>query len=129
MSTQTEVTPSQDGVCSHPTLSIRAHSPPHDSSAAAKEGSSSSNNPKNDQLLPSGVEVIEMAELGSTHGNAVPSATTVFPAASPRTRRIASIHFVTLCWTLFLAGWNDGTTGPLLTRIQDIYHVRQHDTR
>ncbi|KAI9463115.1 MFS general substrate transporter [Boletus coccyginus] len=35
----------------------------------------------------------------------------------------ARIHFVTLCWTLYLAGWNDGTTGPLLPRIQKVYNV------
>ncbi|KAF8903921.1 MFS general substrate transporter [Gymnopilus junonius] len=36
---------------------------------------------------------------------------------------LARIQFLSLCWTLFLAGWNDGTTGPLLPRIQDVYHV------
>ena len=30
---------------------------------------------------------------------------------------------MTLCWSLFLAGWNDGSTGPLLPRIQTVYHV------
>ncbi|KAI0087348.1 MFS general substrate transporter [Irpex rosettiformis] len=35
----------------------------------------------------------------------------------------AFIQFAVLCWTLFLAGWNDGTTGPLLPRIQENYHV------
>jgi hypothetical protein len=34
------------------------------------------------------------------------------------------IVFVTMCGALFLAGWNDGTTGPLLPRIQEVYHVR-----
>ncbi|EJF59568.1 MFS general substrate transporter [Dichomitus squalens] len=38
-------------------------------------------------------------------------------------RRKARIQFATLCWSLFLAGWNDGTTGPLLPRIQTVYHV------
>ncbi|KAF9440548.1 hypothetical protein P691DRAFT_96103, partial [Macrolepiota fuliginosa MF-IS2] len=33
------------------------------------------------------------------------------------------IQFSALCWTIFLAGWNDGTTGPLLPRIQEVYHV------
>ncbi|KZT71856.1 MFS general substrate transporter [Daedalea quercina L-15889] len=28
-----------------------------------------------------------------------------------------------MCLALFLAGWNDGTTGPLLPRIQKVYHV------
>ena len=36
----------------------------------------------------------------------------------------ARIQFSSLCYSLFLAGWNDGTTGPLLPRIQQVYHVR-----
>ncbi|KAA1472078.1 MFS general substrate transporter [Dentipellis sp. KUC8613] len=36
---------------------------------------------------------------------------------------LANIQFFALCWTLFLAGWNDGTTGPLLSRIQSVYNV------
>jgi len=35
----------------------------------------------------------------------------------------ARIQFFSLCWTLFLAGWSDGSTGPLLPRIQSNYHV------
>lgn len=35
----------------------------------------------------------------------------------------AHLQFATLCWTYFLAGWNDGTLGPLLPRIQEAYHV------
>ncbi|KAF9010641.1 MFS general substrate transporter [Cyathus striatus] len=38
-------------------------------------------------------------------------------------RRRALIQFIPLCLTLFLAGWNDGTTGPLLPRIRDHYNV------
>lgn len=34
------------------------------------------------------------------------------------------VVFATMCGALFLAGWNDGTTGPLLPRIQEVYHVR-----
>ena len=33
------------------------------------------------------------------------------------------IQFFVLCWTLFLAGWCDSSTGPLLPRIQDTYDV------
>jgi hypothetical protein len=36
----------------------------------------------------------------------------------------AHVQFLALCWTLFLIGWNDGTTGPLLPRIQLVYDVR-----
>ena len=35
----------------------------------------------------------------------------------------ARIQFFSLCWTLFLAGWSDASTGPLLPRIQRTYHV------
>ena len=37
--------------------------------------------------------------------------------------RREKVVFATMCGTLFLAGWNDGTTGPLLPRIQEVYHV------
>jgi hypothetical protein len=33
------------------------------------------------------------------------------------------IQFATLCWTLYLSGWNDASTGPLLPRIQKVYNV------
>lgn len=35
-----------------------------------------------------------------------------------------NIQFITLCFCLFLVGWNDGTVGPLLPKIQGVYHVR-----
>lgn len=41
-------------------------------------------------------------------------------------KKAEKIQFATLCWSIFLAGWNDGTTGPLLPRIQEVYHVRLH---
>lgn len=33
------------------------------------------------------------------------------------------IYLATLCYNLATAGWNDGTLGPLLPRIQEHYHV------
>ncbi|KAJ3530014.1 hypothetical protein NM688_g7772 [Phlebia brevispora] len=33
------------------------------------------------------------------------------------------LQFAACCSSLFLAGWNDGSTGPLLPRIQSNYHV------
>lgn len=53
------------------------------------------------------------------------------PPAAPQTElaqtksesALERLQFATLCWTLFLAGWGDGSTGPLLPRIQDVYHV------
>lgn len=31
---------------------------------------------------------------------------------------------VALAWCFYLNGWNDGTIGPLLPRIQEYYNVR-----
>ena len=39
------------------------------------------------------------------------------------TRLKAHIMYGTLLWTMFLSGWNDATTGPLIPRIQEVYHV------
>ncbi|KAG8990438.1 hypothetical protein FRB94_000311 [Tulasnella sp. JGI-2019a] len=33
------------------------------------------------------------------------------------------IYLASLCFSLFLAGWNDATLGPLLPRIQDVYNI------
>nr|GAT50236.1 MFS general substrate transporter [Mycena chlorophos] len=38
-------------------------------------------------------------------------------------RRTAGIQLAALCFTLFLIGWNDGTLGPLLPRIQESYGI------
>ena len=37
------------------------------------------------------------------------------------------IQFMALCWFLFLLGWNDGCTGPLLPRIKEVYQVGHRD--
>ena len=37
--------------------------------------------------------------------------------------RMARAQFLTLCWALFVIGWTDGSTGPLLPRIQIFYDV------
>ncbi|KAJ7609796.1 MFS general substrate transporter [Mycena polygramma] len=44
----------------------------------------------------------------------------------PRSKQHVSrerVQLLALCWCLFLAGWNDGTSGPLIPRIQRVYHV------
>ena len=38
--------------------------------------------------------------------------------------RMARAQFLALCWALFVIGWTDGSTGPLLPRIQSFYDVR-----
>lgn len=52
-----------------------------------------------------------------------PASSASFPAATDAMKRKARIQFATVCWSLCLAGWNDGTTGPLLPRIQAVYNV------
>ncbi|KAI0642587.1 MFS general substrate transporter [Trametes meyenii] len=38
-------------------------------------------------------------------------------------RRKSLVHFLALCWCVSCMGWNDGTTGPMLPRIQEHYHI------
>ncbi|KAI0631195.1 MFS general substrate transporter [Trametes polyzona] len=42
---------------------------------------------------------------------------------TPAQRRKAFMQFAALCCSIFVAGWNDGTLGPLLPRLQEVYHV------
>ncbi|KAH7910276.1 MFS general substrate transporter [Hygrophoropsis aurantiaca] len=44
------------------------------------------------------------------------------PETAPHYLR-AHIQLGALCFFLYLEGWNDGTNGPLLPRIQKVYHV------
>ena len=102
----------------HTSIPLRARSPHPPSS------SSFTNNNKSQ---------IELAELGRqpSHGSksiadvvtATPSTLTTSEQVAKAKQWKAHWQFVTLCWSLFLAGWNDGTTGPLLPRIQEVYHV------
>lgn len=45
------------------------------------------------------------------------------PKVTHAQRKLARLQFATLLWTFVLVGWNDGTTGALLPRIQEVYHV------
>ncbi|TFK61130.1 MFS general substrate transporter, partial [Pluteus cervinus] len=38
-------------------------------------------------------------------------------------KRLERIQFVALCWSLFMAGWNDATFGPLNPRIREFYNI------
>ncbi|KAJ6470121.1 MFS general substrate transporter [Mycena vitilis] len=35
----------------------------------------------------------------------------------------ARLQLCAICFSMFLAGWNDGTNGPLIPRMQRVYHV------
>ncbi|KIM47156.1 hypothetical protein M413DRAFT_270463 [Hebeloma cylindrosporum] len=45
------------------------------------------------------------------------------PRLSKLQKRNSMVQFLALCWCIFLVGWNDGSTGPLLPRIQEEYRV------
>ncbi|KAG0695917.1 MFS general substrate transporter [Suillus ampliporus] len=46
------------------------------------------------------------------------------PQVKPRTQKMREkIQLATLCWFVYLEGWNDGSNGPLLPRIQNVYGV------
>ncbi|KAI0716687.1 MFS general substrate transporter [Earliella scabrosa] len=38
-------------------------------------------------------------------------------------KRKAWLQFSVLCLSIYVSGWNDGALGPLLPRLQDVYHV------
>ncbi|KDQ58464.1 hypothetical protein JAAARDRAFT_669074 [Jaapia argillacea MUCL 33604] len=40
-----------------------------------------------------------------------------------RFRRNSRIQFAALCWCIFLEGWNDGTTGPMIPAFQRYYNI------
>ncbi|KAF9265534.1 MFS general substrate transporter [Marasmius fiardii PR-910] len=75
------------------------------------------------------VDVLLHTSSRSSARNVVEAPTTTdsgSPSSFVQTRsqiKTARIQLATLFWTLFLAGWNDGTTGPLLPKIQQVYHV------
>ncbi|RDX47216.1 MFS general substrate transporter [Lentinus brumalis] len=49
------------------------------------------------------------------------------PAVSPEERALQKrkglMHFSAICWAVFVVGWCDGTTGPMLPRLQAHYHI------
>lgn len=42
---------------------------------------------------------------------------------SKKQARLAFFQFLTFCWALFMIGWTDGTTGPLIPTITKFYDV------
>ena len=76
------------------------------------------------------IELAELGPNGRSSRSGEPSTGKTSPAnpaepthLPPLSKWKEHVQFATLCFVLFLAGWNDGTTGPLLPRIQSNYHV------
>ena len=67
-----------------------------------------SESPHHEQLVPSEVDpLIQRDEKSPTK----------------KEERVARAQFLALCLALFVVGWTDGSTGPLLPRIQIFYDV------
>ncbi|KAG1745199.1 MFS general substrate transporter [Suillus lakei] len=62
-------------------------------------------------------ERIEMRVGSSASGSGAASISDL-KGQTKRQRLRARVQFATVCGAMYLAGWNDGTTGPLLPRIQ-----------
>ncbi|KAG1823601.1 MFS general substrate transporter [Suillus subaureus] len=65
-------------------------------------------------------ERIEM-QVGSSTSDSGAASISDLKAQTKRQRLRARVQFATVCGSMYLAGWNDGTTGPLLPRIQKVY--------
>jgi len=67
-------------------------------------------------------ERIEM-RVDSSASDSKEASVSDLKAQTKRQRLRARVQFATVCGSMYLAGWNDGTTGPLLPRIQIVYGV------
>lgn len=60
----------------------------------------------------------------AAHANADQTQTTTLRITKTKLQeRNGTIQFISLCWCIYLGGWNDGSTGPLLPRLQEHYNV------
>ncbi|KAG1800264.1 MFS general substrate transporter [Suillus plorans] len=70
------------------------------------------------------VDAIELSPVTPIDKHDYDSESPSVLSARSRTQRTREkIQFVTLCWFVYLEGWNDGSNGPLLPRIQKVYGV------
>lgn len=99
-----------------PELSVNASASPYLHKLSSRISVAKTDNPPDE---------IELADTPRDDSDKRSKVDTQSNASQPRANALLSkIQFASLCWSLFLAGWNDGTTGPLLPRIQEVYHVR-----
>ncbi|PPQ71763.1 hypothetical protein CVT24_006524 [Panaeolus cyanescens] len=99
---------------------------PSDSNASILASKSSSKDIPMEVLSskPSGTEKVPNKEGDQLSTMAPASDGSQTPLRlTPKQRRNGWIQFLTLCWCVWLVGWNDGSTGPLLPRIQEYYGV------
>jgi len=61
--------------------------------------------------------------LSYSQGESSSTPPAISPAQRAKFRLNSRIQFAALCYSFFLEGWNDGSTGPLLPRIQRNYKI------
>ncbi|KAG9003365.1 hypothetical protein FRB90_011192, partial [Tulasnella sp. 427] len=66
---------------------------------------------------------IPMANLSKRVSPTGLESTSVAEEAPQMSTLQEKMYLGALCYCLFVAGWNDGTIGPLLPRIQDYYNI------
>lgn len=81
-----------------------------------------------DESLPTTPhEEYELPTLPTTRAASLAPSTEPIASDSVKERRNARrkeyICFGVLLWSIWLEGWNDGSNGPLLPRMQEHYHV------
>ncbi|KAI0332816.1 MFS general substrate transporter [Cubamyces sp. BRFM 1775] len=81
---------------------------------------SSGGDPEIAPSFPSSLAPSILATDGDETSSTAPAISAVQKAVH---RRKSLTHFLALCFCVFCMGWNDGTTGPMLPRIQEHYHV------
>lgn len=92
-----------------PLQSVRSKSPPPQPSSSSIQVVEDIEN----------IEFTDRTGKGSERANS-----SVTLSANTNAHRLrARIQFASCCYSMFLAGWNDGSTGPLLPRIQKVYNV------
>lgn len=90
--------------------------------------------------IPDGIETLEKSEIvmdssqlvsgivtpksvnETASGSSSPKSSSA-PLRTKQQRRKENWHYFSLCFVLFLAGWDGGTLGPLILRIQTFYHA------
>ncbi|KAF8155522.1 MFS general substrate transporter [Crassisporium funariophilum] len=80
--------------------------------------------PSRTSISKSGVEISSVPTEGEDKTSIQSRGNGTTDVTLSRAQKVTGrIQFLALCWALFIAGWNDGTLGPLLPRVQEVYHV------
>ena len=62
-----------------------------------------------------GVDAVPLSEKSSDISS--------LPERTRREKFVSNVQYATLCWSMIILGWSDGTTGPLLPRLREVYGV------